>query len=79
MRTAAPVRSRAGALVAEIRAGTIAELARADGDLFGFFCNACARVYCHACWTIGPPEFDDGFYDCTRGTCVEGHTQTLDD
>jgi hypothetical protein len=67
------------AFVAEIRAGALAELARADRDLFGFFCHACAVVYCSACWTIGPPEFDDGFYDCTRGTCPAGHTQTLDD
>jgi hypothetical protein len=24
-------------------------------------------------------EYDDGFYDCTRGTCPEGHRRMVDD
>ncbi len=37
------------------------------------------RRYRERCWDVEPPEFDDGFYDCTRGTCPKGHPQTLDD
>lgn len=67
------------ALLEAIRKGELDALAREDIDLFGFFCRACGRAYCQACWTIAPPEFDDGLYDCTRGTCPAGHWQLLDD
>ena len=66
-------------LLEAIRAGNLAALAKADPDLFGFFCRACGSVYCSACWDIGAAEFDDGFYDCTRGTCPQGHEQVVDD
>jgi hypothetical protein len=42
------------------------------------FCRGCATSYCAKCWR-GVPVFDDGFYDCTRGTCPRGHDQTIDD
>lgn len=48
-------------------------------DFIAFRCEACQLDYCEKCWDIGPPEFDDGFYDCTYGACPEGHTQTVDD
>ena len=67
------------ALLEKIRAGELIALAKDDPDMFGFFCRKCCKSYCTACWQIGPPEFDDGFYDCTRGTCPEGHEQVLDD
>ncbi|HLE29203.1 MAG TPA: hypothetical protein VI793_13845 [Anaerolineales bacterium] len=50
-----------------------------DPDFIGFFCDDCQKVYCQACWQIGPPEFDEGFYDCTRGACPQGHEQIVDD
>lgn len=65
--------------VERLRAGEIAELQRRDWDTYAFFCRRCAKPYCSKCWTWGPPEYDEGFYDCTRGTCPENHTQTLDD
>lgn len=43
-----------------------------------FECRLCRRVYCLRHWRT-KVEFDDGFYDCTRGTCPNGHTQLLDD
>ncbi|MDO8806468.1 MAG: HD domain-containing protein [Elusimicrobiota bacterium] len=43
-----------------------------------FECHVCRRVYCLRHWNTRV-EFDDGFYDCTRGTCPDGHTQLLDD
>jgi hypothetical protein len=51
----------------------------ADADFVAFHCRECKRSYCERCWRLGPPEFDDGFYDCTRGTCPEGHEQIIDD
>lgn len=54
------------------------EIARIDGDLGGFCCRACERNYCADCWSAWI-EFDESFYDCTRGQCPRGHVQTLDD
>ena len=51
----------------------------ADADFVAFHCRNCNRSYCERCWRIGPPQFDDGFYDCTSGTCPEGHEQIVDD
>jgi hypothetical protein len=69
---------KAAAIVDEARTG-IAALAQREFDLVGFFCRQCDKIYCARCWAIGPPEFDDGFYDCTHGTCPAGHVQMLDD
>jgi len=65
--------------IERIRTSALVDLSREDSDLFAFVCRPCAVAYCAKCWNIGPPEFDDGFYDCTRGACPKGHTQTLDD
>jgi hypothetical protein len=50
-----------------------------DPDFMAFYCWTCGRAYCEQCWRIGPPVFDEGFYDYTSGTCPEGHEQTIDD
>jgi len=42
------------------------------------FCLQCERAYCKDHWVMSL-EFDDGFYDCTRGSCPAGHEQLLDD
>jgi hypothetical protein len=42
------------------------------------YCRECQRSYCADHWERAT-EYDDGFYDCVRGTCPEGHTQLLDD
>ena len=52
---------------------------RIDCDFVGFYCEPCNKIYCKDCWDIGPPEFDEGFYDYTMGTCPAGHEQTVDD
>jgi hypothetical protein len=51
----------------------------ADADFVAFHCRACDKVYCERCWQIGPPVFDEGFYDCTFGACPEQHEQVVDD
>jgi hypothetical protein len=71
----------AAALVARLEAGPgLAALAADDpADLFTFVCVECGRAYCQACWAVEPPEFDDGFYDCTHAVCPSGHRQLVDD
>ncbi|MBM4421998.1 MAG: hypothetical protein FJ030_01235 [Chloroflexi bacterium] len=54
-------------------------LRRLDADFIAFHCWECGKDYCEQCWRIGPPEFDDGFYDCTMGICPAGHEQMVDD
>lgn len=62
-----------------IRTGNY-EAARAiDTDFVAFHCQSCDAVYCEACWRLGPPVFDQGFYDHTLGTCPHGHEQVVDD
>lgn len=42
------------------------------------YCPKCDKIYC---WEHYNAEevFDDGFYDCTYGTCPEGHKRMIDD
>ena len=42
------------------------------------YCPECDKIYC---WDHYNPiqEFDDGFYDCTVGTCPKGHERMIDD
>ena len=61
------------------RAADYAAAHGADADFVAFHCRKCLRSYCQRCWRIGAPEFDDGFYDLTRGVCPEGHEQIVDD
>jgi hypothetical protein len=62
-----------------IRAGDFAAARGADADFVAFHCRKCKCCYCERCWRIGPPQFDEGFYDCTSGTCPKGHEQIVDD
>jgi hypothetical protein len=65
--------------IERIRTTPLVDLLREDSDLFAFVCRECKVAYCSRCWKVGPPELDDGFYDCTHGACPKGHTQMLDD
>jgi hypothetical protein len=48
-----------------------------DGGLDAY-CPACDRIYCRTHYNVRE-EFDEGFYDCARGVCPEGHTREIDD
>ncbi|MBI3240690.1 MAG: hypothetical protein HYZ49_00135 [Chloroflexi bacterium] len=67
------------ALFEALRSGDYEAACRFDIDFVAFHCWSCGKSYCEACWQIGPPVFDEGFYDYTLGTCPEGHEQTVDD
>lgn len=75
-----PMAWEQGAMVIEkLRAGGIRALQEKDFDTWAFYCARCEVPYCSDCWTWRTPEFDDGFYDCTRGDCPNNHRQILDD
>ena len=47
-------------------------------DLGSFACRECRMNYCRDCWNTRD-EFDDGFYEATRGVCPAGHRQLIAD
>ncbi len=49
-----------------------------DSEYVSSFCPACGYHYCRQHWEQDV-AFDDGFYDCTYGTCPAGHKRKLDD
>ena len=66
-------------LLEAIRATDYAAARRVDADFVAFHCWECDCNYCERCWRIGPPEFDEGFYDFTKAVCPQGHEQIVDD
>jgi hypothetical protein len=42
------------------------------------YCPTCDKVYCKEDYDLDE-VWDEGFYDCTYGTCPEGHRRLLDD
>jgi hypothetical protein len=48
-----------------------------DGGLDAY-CPACDRIYCRTHYNVRE-EFDEGFYDCARGVCPQGHQRKIDD
>ena len=55
-----------------------AELRRIDWELARFYCPECELTYCRGDWDTYV-LFDEGFYDCTMGTCPSGHRHMVDD
>jgi hypothetical protein len=66
-------------LLEMIRSSDYSAARGVDADFVAFHCWECRRSYCQRCWRMGPPEFDEGFYDLTRAICPEGHEQIVDD
>jgi hypothetical protein len=48
-----------------------------DGGLDAY-CPQCDRIYCYIHYNVRR-EWDEGFYDCSHGTCPQGHTRLIDD
>jgi hypothetical protein len=48
-----------------------------DGGLDAY-CPTCDRIYCRRHYNV-QEEFDEGFYDCSRGICPQGHARKIDD
>jgi hypothetical protein len=49
-----------------------------DREYAPFWCRSCGKSYCSACWVVWV-DYDESFYDCTRGRCPEGHERIMDD
>jgi hypothetical protein len=52
-----------------------------DADIEGgldAYCPTCDRIYCRTHYNVSE-EWDEGFYDCSRGTCPQGHKRLVDD
>jgi hypothetical protein len=67
---------RLAALADALRAGNGNALVHSDREYAPSYCYQCATHYCCTCWEVWV-EYDDGFYDCTRGRCPEGHERSL--
>lgn len=66
------------AVDAALRAIDADALYSIDPEFAPFLCRECAKSYCTQCWATWV-DFDDGFYDCTRGRCPSGHVRVMDD
>lgn len=42
------------------------------------YCPKCDKIYCKKHYHV-TVEWDDGYYDCSYGTCPEGHRRIIDD
>ncbi len=42
------------------------------------YCPTCDKIYCRRHYNAGE-VYDEGFYDCTYGTCPHGHRRMIDD
>ena len=42
------------------------------------YCPECDKIYCWEHYNV-KTEYDDGFYDCSCGTCPKGHERMIDD
>ena len=58
--------------------GDPAALYAIDPEYASFWCPGCRASYCGAHFRT-EQVFDEGFYDCTYGTCPAGHRRMLDD
>lgn len=65
-------------LDAALRAHDVRSLYAMDTEYVPFWCRSCSKNYCRACWLMWV-DYDDGFYDCTRGRCPVGHERIMDD
>jgi len=55
--------------------GIVEEMSEGGLDAY---CPSCDKVYCRDHYRL-EEEWDEGFYDCTYGTCPEGHRRLLND
>ena len=74
--TIAPVPMEAFA--AALETGSGAALFALDSEYAPFWCPNCEESYCREHYRSFEVH-DEGFFDCIRGVCPEGHERTLED
>ncbi len=58
--------------------GDIEALYAHDLEVASFYCPQCKACFCGSHWNHWE-VFDDGFHDCIRGVCPQGHERMLED
>ena len=66
------------AVAAALATGRASALFEIDSELAPFWCPRCRAAYCRDHYRT-ETLYDDGFFDCIRGTCPKGHQRTLED
>lgn len=67
---------KADEVAAAVAAGDVAALY--GFEFAPFWCNRCAKSYCSRHW-VTEVVMDEGFYDCTYGTCPIEHRSMIGD
>ncbi len=47
-------------------------------EVLDAYCPECYKIYCRAHYDINE-KWEEGFYDCSYGTCPNGHRRMIDD
>jgi hypothetical protein len=66
------------AVVGALASGDAGRLYAIDSEFAPFWCPACHSSYCRDHWRT-TELYDDGFFDCIKGRCPNGHERTLVD
>lgn len=66
------------AIEAAMKTGDPDALYAIDREYAPFWCWSCGKSCCRNCWVVWV-DFDEGFYDCTRGRCPQDHMRIMDD
>jgi hypothetical protein len=68
--------SQRASVLAAVNANDASALFELDREFAPFWCPECEATYCaqhYVHWDV----YDDGFFDCIRGTCPNGHERML--
>ena len=61
-----------------LESGNAAALIELDSEYAPFWCPTCCVSYCRDHYRT-VEVYDEGFFDCIRGVCPQGHERTLAD
>ena len=77
--TRGPIKSKEVPAIKKALAAADPEgLAAIDYEYASFYCRKCKSCYCQDHWQV-ETYYDEGFYDCSYGTCPQGHRSKIDD
>lgn len=65
-------------VAAPLKSGNAAALFALDREYAPFWCPICDASYCRDHYRKSE-VYDEGFFDCIRGVCPQGHERTLED
>lgn len=65
-------------VLSALHARDAGRLSAVDREYANFYCRECRASYCGIHWET-EVVMDEGFYDCTYGTCPKGHRSMIND